>query len=43
VQQWFSERLAEIVEGHLRLIGEGKLIADKLASDLFVIEVRGKR
>jgi oxygen-independent coproporphyrinogen-3 oxidase len=40
VQQWISEGLAEIVDGHLRLIGNGKLIADKLASDLFVIDGR---
>ncbi len=43
VQHWISEGLAEIVDGHLRLIGDGKLIADRLASELFIIEVRGKR
>jgi oxygen-independent coproporphyrinogen-3 oxidase len=40
VQQWISEGLAEIEEGHLRLIGNGKLIADKLASDLFLLDAR---
>ncbi len=43
VQQWIKDGLAEIVDGHLRLIGDGKLIADRLAAELFVIEVRGKR
>lgn len=37
VQQWISEGLAEIADGHLRLIGDGKLIADRLASELFVL------
>jgi oxygen-independent coproporphyrinogen-3 oxidase len=41
VQRWLEEGLAEIVDAHLRLIGPGKLIADRLAADLFVIEVRG--
>jgi oxygen-independent coproporphyrinogen III oxidase len=38
VQQWIKEGLAEIVDAHLRLIGPGKLIADKMASDLFVLD-----
>lgn len=37
VQQWISEGLAEIADGHLRLIGDGKLIADRLAAELFVL------
>jgi oxygen-independent coproporphyrinogen-3 oxidase len=38
LNRWVSEGLAEIVDAHIRLIGNGKLIADKLASDLFVID-----
>ena len=37
VQQWIKDGLAEIVDGHLRLIGDGKLIADRLAAELFVL------
>jgi oxygen-independent coproporphyrinogen-3 oxidase len=40
VQRWLEEGLAEIVDAHLRLIGPGKLIADKLASDLFLLDAR---
>jgi coproporphyrinogen III oxidase-like Fe-S oxidoreductase len=42
LNRWVESGLAEIVDAHIRLIGNGKLIADKLASDLFVIEVRGE-
>ncbi len=38
--RWVKEGLAEQVDGHIRLIGDGKLIADKLASDLFVLDAR---
>ncbi len=38
LNHWVAEGLAEIMDGHVRLIGPGKLIADKLASDLFVLD-----
>lgn len=38
LDHWVAEGLAEILDGHVRLIGPGKLIADKLASDLFVLK-----
>lgn len=38
INRWVEEGLAEIIDGHIRLIGHGKLIADKLASDLFVLD-----
>jgi coproporphyrinogen III oxidase-like Fe-S oxidoreductase len=38
LNRWVEEELAEIVDANIRLIGNGKLIADKLASDLFVID-----
>lgn len=41
--QWVTEGFAEIVDGDIRLIGKGKLLADRLASELFIIEVRGER
>ncbi len=37
LNRWVTEGLAEVMDGHIRLIGPGKLIADKLASDLFVL------
>jgi oxygen-independent coproporphyrinogen-3 oxidase len=40
VQHWVEKGLAELVDGHIRLIGDGKLIADRLASELFVLDVR---
>jgi oxygen-independent coproporphyrinogen-3 oxidase len=38
LNRWVEDGLAELVDAHIRLIGNGKLIADKLASDLFVID-----
>jgi oxygen-independent coproporphyrinogen-3 oxidase len=36
LNRWVADGLAEVVGTHIRLIGQGKLLADKLASDLFV-------
>jgi oxygen-independent coproporphyrinogen-3 oxidase len=38
LNRWVEDGLAEIIDAHIRLIGNGKLIADKLASDLFVLD-----
>lgn len=38
LNSWVEKGLAEIVGDHFRLIGPGKLIADKLASDLFILD-----
>lgn len=34
---WVNEGFAEIIDGDIRLIGKGKLVADRLASELFVL------
>jgi oxygen-independent coproporphyrinogen-3 oxidase len=36
-QSWISQGLAKIDDKNLVLIGEGKLIADRLSSDIFVV------